>query len=65
MVKCCKNCEKRHKNCHSDCEQYKKESEETTKENRWLQKEKERDYINSYEFDKVDEKLFSRKSKSK
>ena len=35
-VRCCKDCNERHKNCHSHCERYLKEKEEVKKKNEWL-----------------------------
>lgn len=62
MVKCCKDCEKRHKNCHSTCKVYKKEAEDTRKENRWLQEQKEaNDNINGYEYNKANTSLKNKK----
>lgn len=47
MVRCCKDCEKREVGCHSTCEEYIRQSEETKKINelKWKEKHTYDDHI--------------------
>lgn len=51
QVDCCKDCPKRHLNCHSTCKEYKEAKELCEKKRKWLKQQNERT-ISSKAFDK-------------
>lgn len=62
--RCCHNCEERHQNCHSDCDEYKSFRASKDAENAKIREEKHREeLVTAYVVGEIEKKKKKRKGK--